>query len=987
MSHSTTQLTIQYPPDLPVSQKRDQIAQAIAAHQVIIVSGETGSGKTTQLPKICLEIGRGASGIIGHTQPRRLAASSVARRVAQELHTELGDQVGYQVRFHDRTSDRTAIKLMTDGILLAESQRDPLLRAYDTLIIDEAHERSLNIDFLLGYLKQLLPRRPDLKLIITSATIDAQRFAKHFRNNGTDAPVIEVSGRAWPVEIIYRPVLAGSAANAEQDGEEQERDLTTAIVDAVVECQRFGDGDILVFLPGEREIRESAEALQPAVTGHTEILPLYARLTRAAQDRIFSPASNATRVILSTNVAETSVTVPGIRYVVDTGLARVKRYSWRNKVEQLHVERISQASARQRAGRCGRVGPGVCIRLYDEEDYSLRPAFTDPEILRSSLASVILRMKTLGLDDIETFPFVDAPHRRAVADGYQTLQELNALNDARELTPAGRKVARLPLDPRLARMILAAREYDCLTEMLIIASALSVQDPRERPMEHRDAARQAHAPFRDKSSEFNGYLKLWRWYEQMYAQRTTQRQFQNLLRRSFLSPARFREWRDVHAQLKTLVREHRWRLNGKEATPEQLHTALLTGLLSNIGTRTDDGRVYQGTRDIRFLVHPGSDLAKTSARWLVAAELVETSRLFARDVARVDPRWIEKAGAHLVRKSWSEPRWVKRRGQVIADETGTLYGLPVYRGRKVHYGRIDRQVARDIFIRDGLVAGDMQSRMPFLRHNRALIEQIAKLEHTSRRPDILVDDVQIAAFYDKLLPHDICQTASLERWYRRLDKQQRDAWLLTRDLLMRHDAADITPDIFPRQVTWQGYDLPLDYHFEPGSPRDGVTLSVPLYALNQLDEQRWEWLVPGLLKEKVEQLVRSLPQRLRRHCVPIPDYATAFYNRWFEHASDPNESLLDAIAVDMQKQVGVRPDRDDFRLDALPQHLLMNFHVVDEQGRFLSGGRDLAKLRAAHQAAAQASFQEAASSHTKTKNTLTQQGIRAWTFGKLPDHV
>ena len=1003
--------TIHYPDDLPVSQRRDDIAAAIAEHQVVIVSGETGSGKTTQLPKICLELGRGRNGMIGHTQPRRLAATSVARRVAQELDTPLGEWVGYQIRFTDKTSADTAIKIMTDGILLAESQRDPMLRRYDTIIIDEAHERSLNIDFLLGFLKQLLVKRPDLKLIITSATIDAQRFARHFSTDQVSVPVIDVSGRLYPVEIVYQPVVAGSAALDEDDSPddddntphapspgrraarasqrmdlEDERDLVGAVVEAVSDCQRHGPGDILVFLPGEREIRETAEALERSLAGRAEVLPLYARLTRAAQERIFAPQTSIRRVVLATNVAETSLTVPGIRYVIDSGLARIKRYSWRNKVEQLHVERISQASANQRAGRCGRIGPGVCIRLYDEADFETRDAFTDPEILRSSLASVILRMKVLRLDDIDTFPFVDAPHRRAVTDGYQTLQELGALDDNRHLTPTGKKLARLPLDPRLARMILAAHEHDCLTEMLIIASALSVQDPRDRPFDARDAARQAHARFRDKQSEFVSYLNIWRWVEETYAQRETQRQFQTQLRKAFISPARMREWRDVHAQLKTLVRQQRWRLNGKEPTAEQLHTALLAGLLGNIGTRSDDG-AWQGARGIRFHIHPGSDLAKGGGRWIMAGELVETSRLFARCVAKVEPRWIEKAGGHLIRQQWDEPRWEKRRGQVVANEKGILYGLTIYRGRRVHYGRIDPVVAREIFLREGLAAGEIQSSLPFLRHNRRLIQEIEALEHTSRRPDILVDMAAIEAFYDERVPEHIFQTATLERWYRKLDKSARSKLLLSREALMRHDASAITADVFPRQLDWFGVDMPLRYHFEPGSPRDGVTLVVPLYALSQVDEDWCEWLVPGMLKEKVELLIRSLPLRLRRGCVPIPDYAQGFHERWFDAASQPQESLLDALAQDILRHTGVRVQRQDFKPDTLPVHLHMNFQVVDERGGFVSGGRDLQALRKAHQSAAQASFSKQAARDEQVADDYTQTGLTSWTFGPLPEQV
>lgn len=652
---------LHYPEDLPVSAHRAQLATVIDENRVVIVSGETGSGKTTQLPKICLELGRGRRRMIAHTQPRRLAATSVAKRIAEELNTELGDWVGYQIRFSDRSGPNVAIKLMTDGILLAESQRDPMLRRYDTIIVDEAHERSLNIDFLLGFLKGLLEKRPDLKLIITSATIDAERFARHFTMDGKPAPVIEVSGRLYPVELRYRPVLKdqdeGPGTRASRD---EERDLIDAVVEGVDECARHGPGDVLVFLPGEREIREAVEALRKHHPPGTEVLPLYARLSQAEQERIFRPQGSLRRIVLATNVAETSLTVPGIRFVVDSGLARIKRYSWRNKVEQLRIEPISQASANQRAGRCGRIGPGVCIRLYDEADFNARPAFTDPEVLRSSLASVILRMKALKLDDIEAFPFVDAPSGRAVADGYQQLQELGALDENNRLTGIGRELARLPVDPRVARMILAARDQQCLSEMLVIAAALSVQDPRDRPMQEREAADAAHAKFNDPRSEFLSYLKLWRWYGEQVEHKASQRKLVALLRKNFLSPLRLREWRDVHSQLAALVGEQGWRLNSTDGTYEQLHMALLAGLLGNVGTKADEGGLWQGARDIRFSIHPGSSLGKKVGRWVVAAELVETTRLYARCVAGIDPRWVERAGAHLLRKSWSEPRWEKK---------------------------------------------------------------------------------------------------------------------------------------------------------------------------------------------------------------------------------------------------------------------------------------------------------------------------------------
>jgi ATP-dependent helicase HrpA len=991
-------------PDLPVVARRAEIAKAIAENQVVIVSGETGSGKTTQLPKICLELGRGRVKRIGHTQPRRLAATSVARRIAEEMKTPLGELVGYQVRFNDRTGPDAAIKLMTDGILLAESQGDPMLRRYDTLIIDEAHERSLNIDFLLGYLKQLLPRRPDLKLIITSATIDATRFSQHFgRDEAHPAPVIEVSGRTYPVEVRYRPVDTADMASEDEDAparpkpkrerenlsRDESRDLVDAIVDAVDECARHGAGDVLVFLPGEREIRDAAEALRKHHPPSTEILPLFARLSAAEQDRVFHPKGNARRVVLATNVAETSLTVPGIRFVVDTGLARVKRYSWRNKVEQLRIEPISQASANQRAGRCGRVGPGLCIRLYDEEGFGNRPPFTDPEILRSSLASVILRMKSLRLDDIERFPFVEAPPGRAVADGYHLLQELGATDDDNRLTPIGHELARLPVDPRIGRMILAARDQHCLSEMLTIAAALSVQDPRDRPLEAQDAATQAHAKFNDDRSEFLTYLKLWTWYEEQVAHKESQRKLTEKLRREFLSPVRLREWRDVHSQLAAVVGEQGWKLNDTPATVEQIHLALLSGLLGNLGFKSEEQDGYLGARGIRFHIHPGSKLAKKAGRWVVAAELVETTRLFARTIAKIDPTWVERAGAHLLRKNWSDPHWEKKTGRVVASERATLYGLTIYTGRRVDFAQIDAKLARELFIREALVTGDIEPRpnggLPFLAHNRKLVADIEKLEHKSRRPDILVDEALIFGFYDGQVPQDICTLEAFEGWYRKASRTQAKLLYLSRDELMRHEAAGVTTEVFPKKLHIQGVDMALDYHFEPGSPRDGVTMSVPLFALNQLDASRTEWLVPGMLKEKVHLLLKSLPQKLRRHLVPLPDYAAGFYDRWFERALDPEKGLVDTLIADVREQTQVALSPGDFKQETLPAHLTMNFRVVDEHGRMLAMGRNLAQLKAEHGKAAQATFQQVAARDKEVAQALAHENLTDWTFGELPE--
>ena len=966
---------ITYPEDLPVSGRRAEIAKALTENQVIIVSGETGSGKTTQLPKICLELGRGQKGLIGHTQPRRIAASSTAKRIAQELGTPLGETVGFKVRFADTLTKGASVKLMTDGILLAETQTDPLLKNYDTIIIDEAHERSLNIDFLLGYLKQLLPRRPDLKIIITSATIDAERFARHFGTPEKPAPVIEVSGRLYQVEVRYRPVereqVAMPGAGAGNSGTDkpgqrtaaarEKRDLMDAVVDGVEELCRIGSGDVLVFLPGEREIRDCAEALRKHHPPHVEILPLFARLSAEEQERVFK-TSNARRIVLATNVAETSLTVPGIRYVVDAGLARVKRYSYRNKVEQLQVEPIAQSAANQRAGRCGRVADGVCIRLYEEQDYLLRPKFTEPEILRSSLAAVILRMKSLHLTDVETFPFIEPPLARAIADGYQLLQELGAVDEVNKLTPLGNKLAKLPLDPRVGRMILAALDNACLTEVLIVASALSVQDPRDRPMEHQQAADEAHKKFADEKSEFLSYLKIWRWFESAIEHKKTNRQLQDNCRTNFLSQMRLREWRDVHSQLLTIVKEQGWRLNEAPATYDNLHMALLPGLLGNIGFKGEDepGAGYLGARGIKFHIWPGSSLLKKPGKWIMAAELVDTTRLYARCVAQIQPEWLEKVGEHLLKKSWGEPRWEKRSAQVTASERATLYGLVVYSQRRINYGNFNLPEAREIFIRDALVGGDFDTRAPFFAHNHKLIKDIENLEHKSRRLDVLVDDELIAAFYDKLLPADVCNGAGFEKWHKDAIRDNPKLLYLNRDELMRHEAAGVTTDLFPKTMSVTGLEMGLTYHFEPGSVRDGVTLSVPLYALNQLPRERCEWLVPGMLKEKVHLLLKSLPQKLRRHCVPLPDYAAKFCERVHAAGVFGRGDLIDAIIADIRTQITINVLTTDFKPETLPAHHFMNFKVIDEHGRQLDMGRNLATLQAEFGGQARQSFQKLA---------------------------
>jgi ATP-dependent helicase HrpA len=967
------------PIELPVAARVDEIAAAIRAHQVVIVCGETGSGKTTQLPKICLQIGRGERGLIGHTQPRRIAASSIAKRIAQELHTPPGEVVGFKVRFTDQTRPGASIKLMTDGILLAESQGDPLLRAYDTLIIDEAHERSLNIDFLLGFLKQLLPRRPDLKLIITSATIDAERFARHFGAADQPAPVINVSGRLYPVEVRWRPVRDVDDAD--------DRTLMDAIVDAADECAIAGRGDVLVFLPGEREIREAAEALRKHHPPATEILPLFARLSAEEQERVFRPGG-ARRIVLATNVAETSLTVPGIRYVIDTGLARVKRYSYRNKVEQLQIEAISQAAANQRAGRCGRVADGICIRLYDEADFNKQPKFTDPEILRSSLAAVILRMKSLRLGEVRDFPFVEPPTARAIADGYDLLAELNAVDERGALTAVGHELAKLPLDPKLGRMLLAARDQNALAEVLIIAAALSVEDPRERPPESQEAADQAHRRLADDKSDFLSFVKLWTFVHERIEHKKSNKKLTEDLKSHFLSPRRVREWKDVHSQLTTLVAELGWKPNASEATFEQLHLALLTGLLGNLGFKQLDADTreppFVGARGIKFHVWPGSPLAKKTGRWVMAAELVETSRLFARTIANIDPVWIERVGAHLIKKSWSDPHWEKKPAQVMAFERGALYGLTIYAQRRVNFGHKDPKLARELFIREALVAGDYDTQAPFFAHNHRLVREIRELEHKTRRPDVLVDDELIHAFYDALLPEAVVSGATFERWRKDAEVKSPKQLFLSRDELMRHEAAGVTTELFPKQLTLRGVAMALGYHFEPGSPRDGVTLAVPLFALNQVDATRCEWLVPGMVKEKVHLLVKSLPQKLRRHCVPVPEYAQAFVDRQGERLAAPRGGLIDALIEDLREHKRLVAQASDFKLEQLPQHLVMNFKVIDEHGRQLAMGRSLAALRAELGAAAQKTFQAVAEKDARVADELHDK-ITDWNFGDLPE--
>jgi ATP-dependent helicase HrpA len=998
--------TITYPEALPVSQRRQEIQKLIQKHQVIIVCGETGSGKTTQLPKMCLELGRGLRGkAIVHTQPRRLAATATAQRIAVELNSQVGEWVGYKIRFQDKSDANTAVKLVTDGILLAESQRDPLFKAYDTIIIDEAHERSLNIDFLLGYLKEVLPRRPDLKLIVTSATIDAERFSKHFEDaQGQPAPVIEVSGRLYPVEVRYKDPMdfdpkrrkAALAAQADRDAggatpnnayapnpnrpgnrsnisdEVDEDTFQQAALNAIDELCREGSGDILFFLPGEREIRDMAHFLRKQVPHGTDILPLYARLSAGDQDRIFR-TSGQRRIVLSTNVAETSLTVPGIRYVIDSGQARVKRYSYRNKVEMLQVERISKASANQRAGRCGRVASGVCIRLYPESDFKGRPDYTDPEILRSSLASVILRMKSLRLTEVEQFPFLQRPLGRAIADGYQLLSELNAIDEKGLLTPTGKSLAQLPVDPRIARMLVEASKLACLREVLIIASGLSIQDPRERPHDAQEAADQAQKEFEDTDSDFMSLVKLWNWFQKTKEDKVSNRDLQQKLSRKFLSPNRMREWSEVHLQLASMAKEQGWYQNAEPAKPDQVHLALLAGLLGNIGIKHETEPVYLGARGIKFSVHPSSSLFKKPGKWLMGAELIETTRLYARSVARIQPEWLERVGSHLINKNHSDPHWEKNTGQAVAMETGTIYGLPIYSKRRVSLANFDRAEARKLMIMEGLVPGEVKTNLDFYLHNRKLIEELEKLEHKARRQDILVDESLISAFYEERIPKDAFNQKSLEGWAKTASKDALESLKLKKDDLLNKEAGGITTDFYPKSQELGGLSFKLSYHFEPGSPRDGVTMTVPLMWLNQVNPVRCEWLVPGMLKEKAHLLIKSLPQKLRRHLVPVPQFAEAFASAHTQ-AIHWEKPLLESLKNYITLQSPARPTLADFRLETLPAHHFMNFKLVDEHGRQLDMQRSLQSLKAEWGKQAQEQFRQSAEVQRAKRDVGSEEG-------------
>ncbi len=937
---------IAYPQELPVSQKKDDIAAAIRDHQVVIVAGETGSGKTTQIPKICLELGRGVKGMIGHTQPRRIAARTVAERIAEELRVPLGGVVGWKIRFTDQVGQDTLVKLMTDGILLAELAGDRQLSHYDTLIIDEAHERSLNIDFILGYLKQLLPRRPDLKVIITSATIDPERFSRHFN----DAPIVEVSGRTYPVEVRYRPPSL-----------EDEEDQVQLISDAVDELSAEGPGDILVFLSGEREIRDTADALRRKQLRNTEILPLFARLSTAEQHRVFQPHTGR-RIILATNVAETSLTVPGIKYVIDPGTARISRYSNRLKVQRLPIEPISQASANQRKGRCGRLSAGICIRLYDEKDFLTRPEFTDPEILRTNLASVILQMISLGLGDIAAFPFLDPPDRRHINDGIALLEELGALERDRKLTPLGRKLAQLPIDPRLARMVLEAERNGCVREVLIITSALSIQDPRERPSDKQAQATQAHARFKDPESDFGAYLNLWDYLREQQKELSSS-QFRKMCKAEYLHYLRVREWQDLQAQLRQVVRGLGFAINTEPAEPIRIHQSLLSGLLSHIGLYDPEKREYLGARNARFAVFPGSVLFRKSPRWVMCAELVETSRLWGRVAAKIEPEWAESLAEHIVRRHFSEPHWEKRQAAVIAFEKVTLYGLPIVVKRKVNYGRIDPVLSRELFIRQALVEGDWETRHKFFHDNRELLEEVEELEHRARRRDILVDDETLFAFYDQRIPPEVVSGRHFDSWWKKASRTAPDLLTFTKDLLV---TKDVSLDDFPS--TWDGFEL--TYQFEPGQHADGVTLHIPLPLLNQATPEGFDWQVPGLREELVIALIRSLPKAIRRNFVPVPDVAREV----LQTVGPQDGPLLPTLERELRRLTGVVVPRDAWDYSQVSPHLLMTFQVGDAESKDLDELKERLRDKARAEVAAAA-------------DDLERHGLTSFDFDELPKAV
>ncbi|QKU55902.1 ATP-dependent RNA helicase HrpA [Vibrio cholerae] len=957
---------IEYPALLPVSQKRDDIAKAIAHHQVVIVAGETGSGKTTQLPKICAELGRGKYGLIGHTQPRRLAARSVANRIAEEMETELGGFVGYKVRFTDQISDQTQIKLMTDGILLAEIQNDRFLNQYDTIIIDEAHERSLNIDFILGYLKQLLPRRPDLKVIITSATIDPERFSKHFSN----APIIEVSGRTYPVEVRYRP-LAGD------DDSESDRDQLEGIFQAVDELCDEGLGDILIFMNGEREIRDTADALSKRNLRDTEIVPLYARLSAGEQNKIFQPHAGR-RIVLATNVAETSLTVPGIKYVIDPGTARISRYSYRTKVQRLPIEPISQASANQRKGRCGRTEEGICIRLYSEEDFLSRPEFTDPEILRTNLASVILQMTALGLGDIEAFPFVEAPDKRNIQDGVRLLEELGAINDQikdpkKRLTESGKQLARLPIDPRLARMVLEASKFGCLKEVMIIASALSIQDPRERPSDKQQSADDKHRRFNHEDSDFLTLVNLWHYISQQQ-KALTSNQFRRQCKLDYLNYLRVREWQDVYTQLHQSTREMGFKLNDEPGSYHAVHSAILVGLLSHIGMKDQEKNEYHGARNARFNIFPASGLFKKQPKWVMSAELVETSKLWARVVAKIEPDWIEPLAKHLIKRSYSEPHWSKKNAAVMAYEKVMLYGIPIVPKRLVNYGTIDPVLSREIFIRSALVEGDWETKHAFFKQNRALLAEVEELEHKSRRRDILVDDEELFQFYDQRVGTEVVSGRHFDAWWKTASRKTPDLLSFEKEMLFKGDASHITDLDYPNFWHQGNLKLKLSYQFEPGENSDGVTVHIPLPILNQVESHGFDWQIPGLRHELVVSLIKSLPKTLRKNFVPAPNYADAFLAR----VTPFEMPLLDAMEKELRRMTGVTVLREDWKLDQLPAHLKITYRAVDHRNRKLNESCDLHELKESLKEKVQETLSQVAD------DDIEQRDLHTWSFGELP---
>ena len=951
-----------FPENLPVNERYDDICKAIEENQLIILCGETGSGKTTQLPKICLKMGRGTFGMIGHTQPRRIAARSVAARIAEELKTELGESVGYKIRFSDKSNKNSHIKVMTDGILLAEIQNDPFLQNYDTLIIDEAHERSLNIDFILGYLKELLPKRPDLKVIITSATIDPERFAKHFEN----APILEVSGRTYPVEVRYRPLN-------NQDEKDSQKDQQQAILNAVDELAHESLGDILIFLSGERQIRETSDFLRKQLDTKTEVIPLYSRLSNAEQQKVFKSSAHR-RIVLATNVAETSLTIPGIQYVIDTGLARISRYSYRTKVQRLPIERVSQASANQRKGRCGRTSDGICIRLYSEEDFDNRPVFTDAEILRTNLASVILQMHNIRLGNIEKFPFIDRPDSRLIKDGYQLLDELQAMKN-KSITPIGKILSRFPVDPRYARMLITANEYSSLNEILIIVSALSIADPRERPMDKQQQADQAHAQFKDEKSDFVAYLNLWNYYQEQ-RQELSQNKLRKLCKKNFLSYTRMLEWRDIHSQLLTQCKEVKYKINSTVAGYDAIHQALLSGLLSHAGLKNEDGE-YQGARNNIFAIFPGSNLRKKRPLWIMAAEMLETQRHYGLTVAHIDPLWLEKQAQHLIKKSYFEAHWEKRPAQITAYEKSTLYGLVINPRKKINYGPIEPELSRELYIRGAFVNREYSSHAAFFQHNEKLFYDIEKLEHQSRRQDVLVDDEVVYQFYDESIPAGIYNSKKFDTWRKEAEKDNAKLLYLSRDYLMQHSAGDITEEQYPKQLLVNNTALPLTYHFDPTSEDDGVTLTIPVALLNTLNPIQFEWLIPALLRDKISQLIKTLPKHLRKNFVPVPQFADAC----IEAISDRSSPLLYSISQQLTKISGIEIPDDAWQIENIDPHFFMRFDVRDLNNKSLAQSRDLKKLQNNLSTEVSKQFSN------NIKWDIEQKGLTQWNFDALPEEI